>query len=167
MRIEEGIAAAVECKKRVRDVYAEALKEASNPVGRRVYQLLTDEEQQQIDYLLEKLEQWESSGRIETDQFEATPYSEDEIARCAVHLKSNLPPRDEQCELNILRRAMVVDGEVTEFLKKLKDDIPDDAREIFKQFIKIEEGHAKVLQAEIDSIENTGFWFDIREFILE
>ena len=136
-------------------------------IGKRVYQFLLDEEQQQIDYLLDKLEQWEIAGKISSETFQLDAFSSRYLARCTSRLKSDLPAQDEQCELNILRSAMDVDNEVTAFLEKIKNELPDETHGIFERFIEIEEGHAKVLQAEIDYIEKMGFWFDIREFDLE
>ncbi|MCL5965730.1 MAG: hypothetical protein M1550_00660 [Deltaproteobacteria bacterium] len=41
------------------------------------------------------------------------------------------------------------------------------AREMFLALAKEEELHAKLLQAEVDSIGQNGFWFDMQEFTME
>ncbi len=42
-----------------------------------------------------------------------------------------------------------------------------EAREMFLSLAKEEDMHAKILQAEIDSIGQNGFWFDMQEFTME
>jgi peptide deformylase len=38
---------------------------------------------------------------------------------------------------------------------------------MFARFLEIEEGHARIVQAEIDTLTGMGFWFDVQEFRLE
>ena len=47
-----------------------------------------------------------------------------------------------------------------------KADAPE-AKEMFLSLAKEEEMHMKILQAEIDSIGQSGFWFDMQEFTME
>ncbi len=42
-----------------------------------------------------------------------------------------------------------------------------EAKEMFLALAKEEELHMKILRAEIDSIGQTGFWFDMQEFTME
>ncbi len=44
---------------------------------------------------------------------------------------------------------------------------PPEARELFQPFLKIEGGHQTLVQAELDSLAGTGFWFDVPEFRME
>jgi len=43
----------------------------------------------------------------------------------------------------------------------------DSAKEMFLSLAKEEELHAKILRAEVDSIGQNGFWFDMQEFTME
>ena len=47
-----------------------------------------------------------------------------------------------------------------------KEKSPE-AKEMFLSLAKEEELHMKILQAEIDSIGQSGFWFDMQEFTME
>lgn len=47
-----------------------------------------------------------------------------------------------------------------------KTESPE-AKEMFLALAKEEELHMKILQAEIDSIGQSGFWFDMQEFTME
>ena len=42
-----------------------------------------------------------------------------------------------------------------------------EAKEMFLALAKEEELHMKILKAEIDSIGQSGFWFDMQEFTME
>ena len=42
-----------------------------------------------------------------------------------------------------------------------------EAKEMFLSLANEEELHRKILQAEIDSIGQSGFWFDMQEFTME
>ncbi len=41
------------------------------------------------------------------------------------------------------------------------------ARKTFRKLMEMEEAHYEIIQAELDSITKTGFWFQIPEFNLE
>jgi rubrerythrin len=44
---------------------------------------------------------------------------------------------------------------------------PGAVRDLFRRLAEIEQSHAELLQAEIDNITATGFWFSVPEFSLE
>ncbi|MEO0206152.1 MAG: ferritin family protein, partial [candidate division WOR-3 bacterium] len=55
-----------------------------------------------------------------------------------------------------------------EFYNENKKHLNDpEAVKIFDRIIEMEESHYDLIQAEIDHIEQTGFWFGIREFTME
>jgi hypothetical protein len=45
--------------------------------------------------------------------------------------------------------------------------LPPEGQELFRRFVEIEEGHVAIVQAEMDLVSGTGFWFDTAEFSLE
>jgi hypothetical protein len=38
---------------------------------------------------------------------------------------------------------------------------------MFARFLEIEAGHIAIVQAELDYISHTGYWFDFKEFDME
>jgi hypothetical protein len=38
---------------------------------------------------------------------------------------------------------------------------------MFQRFPEIEDGHNAIVQAELDSVQGLGYWFDVEEFKLE
>jgi rubrerythrin len=72
-----------------------------------------------------------------------------------------------ESEISLLRRALDLEVETSSFYRKLANELPAEDRVLFEHFVKIEEGHIAIVQAEIDYINKMGFWFDVPEFRLE
>ena len=53
------------------------------------------------------------------------------------------------------------------YLDMAKQSRTPEVREMFLSLAKEEDMHAKILRAEIDSIGQNGFWFDMQEFTME
>lgn len=65
---------------------------------------------------------------------------------------------------------LAIDREIVanrRYLKLAESARTPEAREMFLTLAKEEEMHAKILQAEVDSIGKSGFWFDMQEFTME
>jgi hypothetical protein len=45
--------------------------------------------------------------------------------------------------------------------------LDSEGQQLFERFVEIEEGHKAIVQAEIDCLSGSGFWFDTPEFSLE
>ena len=71
-------------------------------------------------------------------------------------------------EVEILKiaveREIIANRYYLELAAKAQDS---EAKEMFLSLAKEEEVHRKILQAEIDSIGQSGFWFDMQEFTME
>lgn len=71
-------------------------------------------------------------------------------------------------ELSALKTALDLEKRSIEFYNENKKHLNDpEAVKIFDRIIEMEESHYDLIQAEIDHIEQTGFWFGIREFTME
>ena len=71
-------------------------------------------------------------------------------------------------ELDALKTALDGEKKSIEFYKSEQGKLKDtNAANIFNRLIEMEESHYDLIQAEIDHIEKTGFWFGIAEFSLE
>ena len=66
------------------------------------------------------------------------------------------------------RRAEAAEHDTAAFYRRMVDTLQDaGAKSMFERFLEIEQGHAAIVAAEIDSVTGLGFWFDTREFDLE
>lgn len=71
-------------------------------------------------------------------------------------------------EVQILEIA--IDKEIAAnkaYLDMAKKASTGEAKEMFLALAKEEDMHAKILKAEVDSLGQTGFWFDMQEFTME
>lgn len=72
-----------------------------------------------------------------------------------------------QDELDALLAALDAENRAREFYSTQAQEVLEPTRALFLRLAKMEQAHADLLQAEIDNIRETGFWFTLREFTLE
>jgi len=168
MTVEEAIKTAIEYETRVRDVYADAVEQTADPVGKRILGVLANEEQHHLDYLRSRLEQWKSTGKVTAEGLQTAIPSAKTIEAGVSKLESQMASQDRGvAELQILKKALDVELETGNFYKKMVKELPAEGQELFARFVEIEEGHLAIVQAELDYASGTGFWFDFMEFNLE
>ncbi|MEA3408929.1 MAG: ferritin family protein [Candidatus Eisenbacteria bacterium] len=167
MTVEEAIKTSIEYEIRVRDVYVEAVREAQRPEGEKLFQLMADEEQRHVDYLKVKLDEWNSDGTVTSGGLTTAVPSGKVIEEGVGKLREKVGGKPGTVEIQWLRKAHGVERETSDFYKRMVDELPDAAKGLFRRFLEIEEGHLALVQAQIDYVTGTGYWFDVREFNLE
>ncbi|MCX8015110.1 MAG: ferritin family protein [candidate division WOR-3 bacterium] len=71
-------------------------------------------------------------------------------------------------QMSALRTALDLEDRAIKFYKEQAQLATDTiAKEMYLRLAEMEQAHYELIQAEIDYIEKTGFWFDLREFSLE
>jgi rubrerythrin len=164
MEIEVALKTAIEYETRVREAYVEAFDETDDPIGKRVFGLLADEENKHVKFLQYQLGEWKKSGKLALGRLETALPKSEEIQREVEKLEMSLGVDERRKEISMLEKAQEVEIETTSYYKKLVNELPDEGKTLFKRFVEIEEGHLALAQAELDSLTGTGFWFDMREF---
>lgn len=170
MTVEEAIRTAMEYEAKVRDVYAEEAAKATDPAARKVLTLLSKEEQGHLDYLIDRMRDWTSTGRVKLEPLATLIPPADRLAAAAKALGERLAMSDAEraSALATLRRAEAAERTTAAWYKTVVAELPGDTEKaMFRRFLEIEEGHAIIVQAEIDSVTGLGFWFDVPEFRLE
>lgn len=167
MNIEEAITTAIVYEKEIRNAYKEAAEETPNPTGKRILNLMAKEEQNHVDYLEKKLEEWKSDGKIVVDKLETLLPETGKIQNAIKDIKKDINKSTEQKELDLLHKLYDAEERTSNYYQKLVQELDGNAQAMFQQFLKIEEGHKEVVLAEIDCLNGAGFWFDMREFSLE
>ena len=165
--VAKAIEAAVGYENKVRDVYKDAVTKAADEVGRKVFQVLADEEQGHVDYLEHKLVQCREKGLLEPEELTTKIPNKAAIEAGTRKLERELSGADRGAEVELLRKALAVEEETSEFYKRMVDELPPEGKVFFQPFIAIEDGHVAIVQAEIDAVSGMGFWFDFQEFDLE
>ena len=167
MTIEEAIQTAIEFENEVRDVYREAVAKAVDPMGKRVFGVLADEEQGHIDYLESRLKEWRQTGKVNALKLETSVPSREAIAEAAGGASAGLSNVDHGGEREMLSKALQAELKTSAFYRKMVAELPPEGQELFKRFVEIEEGHVAIVQAEMDSLTGNGWWFDTFEVQLE
>jgi rubrerythrin len=167
MTIEEAITTGIEYETQVRKVYSEAAKQFADPVARRVLSVLADEEDRHIQYLESRLEEWKRTGKVTAEKLETAIPSKDAIDASVQRLTKRMAQQDFSVELEMLKKALHLEMEATDFFRQMVAELRAEERKLFSRFVEIEQGHEAIVQAEIDAITGLGFWFDFSEFKLE
>jgi len=166
MEIEVAIKTALQYENRVVGVYQEAAKSTLDAAGKRVFETLVRDEQGHVKYLEHKLDEWKKTGRVTPERLDTLVPSPERIEEGVKKLHSRVATQSRENELKLLRRALDVEVETGAFYKSVVRELPADGQKLFERFVEIEEGHLKIVQAEIDSVSGLGFWFDMQEFDL-
>lgn len=165
--VEEAITTAIEFETKVRDTYLKAVEAATDETGRRVFKLLAKEEQGHLDYLNSRLDEWHKTGHVTAEKLATVVPPRDVIDDRAKALREKLAGEDRGEEVKMLMKAEVVELETSNFYEEMVNTLEDEAQEMFKRFLEIEQGHLAIVRAEIDALSGTGYFFDFGEFNLE
>jgi rubrerythrin len=165
--IEEAIRSGLEYEMQVRKVYSEAARKFSDPVARKIFNVLADEEDRHVAYLESRLDEWQREGVVTAEKLETAIPSKAAIESSVRRLQRRMAQQDYSAELEMLKKALHLEIEATRFFKRVVGELQADERRLFARFVEIEEGHEAIVQAEIDALTGLGYWFDFQEFRLE
>jgi rubrerythrin len=169
MTIEEAIKTAIVYEKKVHATYAAAAKRAEDATAKKVFLTLAEEEQGHITYLESRLMEWQKEARLSADKLRTVLPSVERIRNGVKRLRSQVAQRkgSHLAELDSLRQALAAEDETSAFYVRMVKELPEEGQDLFSRFLEIEDGHAAIVQAEMDSVNQSGFWFDLKEFDLE
>ncbi len=167
MEIEQAIQTSLQYETKVRDLYIQAMKAAKSEAGRKVFRILAKEEQQHVDYLQKRLEEWKRNGKITPEKLASLIPSAVEIEKEIEKLPANFSTNERNLELELLHQALDLETATGNFYKKMAQELRKEAQQMFQNFVQIEENHRAIVLAEIDSLNGPGFWLHVREFDLE
>jgi rubrerythrin len=165
--LANAIKTAIDFETKVQKVYADAVERSEDETGRRVFQVLADEEKNHVAYLNSRLDEWRKTGTITVADLDTAVPPKDAIEKKTRDLKKQMLGHMKGTELDMLRKALGVETETSEFYQRMVDELSGEGKKMFARFVEIEEGHKAIVSAEIDAVSGTGHWFDFREFDLE
>jgi len=167
MNIEDSIKTAIEYETRVCELYREAEMEIQGETGSRLINALYRDEQFHVKYLEEKLRKYLEDGSIVQDEIISTLPSKEEIEREIHKLKTSMTGRTLGDKKKALAKILKAEIETSRFYRQMVDALPEEGKVLFSRFMKIEDAHVALVQAELDLYGNTGFWFDNKEVDME
>jgi rubrerythrin len=169
MNLQEAIKIALEYENKVRDHYAKGAAAIRDPQGKKVFETLAKEEQGHVDFLNYCLDQWTKTGKVTAKDLKSVlPKGVAWIDEARKRLEKKPSKRvAESGELDLLKIALQMELETSGFYRSLVGKLPADDQALFARFLDIEDGHVAIVQAELDSVQGLGYWFDVQEFALE
>jgi len=150
-------------------VYIKFAKAVKDPKAKNVLINLADDEVGHLNklekhllnlikgqpWLLPKAEEIDAVAAV----FSASAYPDLDIR------PEDIPKADEARILDIAVQREIIANKF--YLDLAAKETSPEAKEMFLSLAKEEELHMKILRAEIDSISQSGFWFDMQEFTME
>ncbi len=167
MTIEEAIKSGLDYEMQVLKVYAEAAKKFSDPVARKIFTVLANEEQRHVEYLESRLDEWQRKGFVTAEKLDTAIPARQAIESSLQRLQRRMSEQDYSAELEMLKKALHLEIEATAFFERMVADLQAEEQRLFARFVEIEQGHEAIVQAEIDALTGLGYWFDYQEFNLE
>jgi len=169
MNLQEAIGVALDFERRVRDHYHLGANAIEDAQGRRTFQTLAAEEQGHVEYLEYCLAEWKETGKVPDRPLKTVlPRGVKWIEVERKKLQGRPDRRVARAsELDTLKVALQYEKDADAFYHRLVMELPRGEQVLFEKFLGIEDGHVELVQAELDSVLGTGFWFDVMEFRLE
>jgi rubrerythrin len=167
MKVEEALKTAIEYENRVVKVYRDACDKIKDPVGQRIFGILAKEEEGHVAYLQSRLDQWQKDGAITLEDLETAIPSKEAIEKAVSELKTDVERKPVDLELGLLNKALEIEKKTSDYYAKLVAEVPGEEKKLFERFLEIEVGHQAIVEAEINSVQGLGVWFDMDEFRLE
>lgn len=172
MTLEEAIRTAIEYEVKVRDVYLDAVNNISDVSGKHVVEQLAAEEQGHVDYLTSRLQEWKQNGTVDVQAIPRKVAGPEQMRQEVEKLRASISKdaglvADKESDIRMLERAVEVEQETSDFYQRMVEELSPEHREMFQHFLDIERGHLAIVEAELDSVGQSGFWFGIPEFDVE
>lgn len=167
MEMEKAIQTAIGYETKIRDIYRNAAESVSDPTGRKFFKMLGDDEHHHIEYLIDRLKLWQKTGKLSAGKLVSAIPSKEIIQKETEKVKVYMSKDDLSSIKVILGRALKAEVETSSFYEKMVHEMTDEGQIMFARFLEIEESHIAAVQAELDYITNTGYWFDFKEFDME
>jgi len=169
MKLDNAIKTALEFEIGVHKIYRDAMEKAADPTAKRIFKVLCDEEMGHVEYLRDRLEEWQKTGKVKVKKLGTSIPTKTAIEKGLQDQRKTVKPKPTKQipELELLKKALDAEIKASEFYKDMVSKLDGEGQALFKRFVEIEVGHEAIVRAEIDSVSNQGFWFDMPEFQLE
>lgn len=163
--IAEAMKTAIEMEKSGHRFFSEAAIKVEHPVGKKLFNRLAAEE---IDHLrtferifseLSSGSDWRQISSMVTPR-KRVPYFDE--------ARKQFEPLNLTVELDYLKQALDLERKAIRFFEDaIRDARSEGAKAVFERILAEERAHYDLIQSEIDSISNSGFWFDVQEFKMD
>jgi rubrerythrin len=161
----QAMKTAIEMEKSGHRFFTDAARQVKNEAGRKVFTRLASEEMvhlqvfERIFTALTEGTDWKKALPT-VEPAKRVPYFDD--------AKKQFRADDLSVELDYLRKALDLERKAISFFEKAVTEAETpEVREVFRRILEEEQSHYDLIQAEIDSVNGSGFWFDVPEFYMD
>jgi rubrerythrin len=164
--VREAIKTAIQLENDGQAFFSKAAQETSNELGKKMFRKLAADEVRHLQTFKKMFEtltdpQTWKQLMAESPPRERMPYFQQKSA-------GRTPAEKGAGELRALQEALEVERKAIGYFKTISKQTADaEASRIFDTIAREEEGHYDLIQAQIDSVNHSGFWFDIGEFQMD
>ncbi len=164
--LENILRIAIEVEINGMESFARFAEKTQNANGKKMFQRLAKDEKEHKDILEKQLEQLNKDGTWKEIQI---PESKIEALIPKVREKEIRTKGEAKLgEINALNTALELERKSAQFYKDQANKVSDSrARQLFLSLAEWENSHYDLVQAELDSVNNTGMWFGIPEFRMD
>jgi len=150
-----------------RNFFLYAAEATENSLGKKMFERLASEE---IDHMKAFADLFtDATGGEEWKRF--VRGEEKEVSPVVEELKERMQGAEKEKgagDLEAMRIGMELERKAIDFFEKLAAESRSaEAKEIAEKICEQERGHYDLLQAQYDSVQGSGFWFDSAEFRLD
>jgi rubrerythrin len=162
----DALRKALKAEQEGRRLYLEYGEKTGDSTGKKMFSALATDEEDHANILSQQIEHLEKG-------LAWCSYSpgQSELEKLRPNLKT-VEARKRSTEgmndLDALRVALAQEQAAIELYRQEAESLVDkQAKEMYRRLAAMEESHYDIIQAQIDHIEGTGYWFGIPEFNLE
>lgn len=164
-QVAQAITEAIKLEIEGKAVFEHAAEVTHNELGKKMFRKLAEDETKHLDTFGQLFsavlggEDWKKKVDKEKLQSHSSVIEE---------LKSRMQKEGRAGEIEALRIGMELERKAIDFFENCAKEATDSkAKEIFNKICEEEKLHYDLVQAEYDSVTNSGFWFDIAEFRMD
>ena len=164
-QVAQAIETAIQMEKEGQAFFHQAAEKTNNKLGKAMFERLAAEE---ITHMETFRKMFDSMSN--TEDWHAVSTQLRSISKPPVFsdAKNKMKAEREPGEVEALRQAMEIERNAIEFFKDAKSKTDDETvKEIFEKIRQEEEYHHALLQAQYDSVTNSGYWLDTAEFHMD
>lgn len=162
----EAIKIAINLEKNGRKFYMQAAEKSTSESGKKIFTMLAQEEVLHLA-TFEKMLRTISQAKPWRELIKDYPQAR-QVPVFNVKGSVKDVPRERADELEAIRMAMKQERKAIDFFDKVAHLASDETTQKVFDFVRQQEVyHYDLLQAQYDSITNTGFWFEMPEFRMD
>ena len=164
-QVAEAIRTAIQMEKEGHAFFHQAAEKTNNKLGKEMFERLAAEE---IVHMETFRKMFDSMSDTEDWRAVASELKSVTTPPLFSEAKNKMKAEREPGEVEALRQAMEIERNAIEFFNDAKSKTNDEtAKEIFEKIRQEEEYHHALLQAQYDSVTNSGYWLDVAEFRMD